>query len=165
MTRVGGNTTEATTTSTTVVDLLSVASLSISAATPFSFFEVYRKSAGFAGSAGFGLKINTTEVRTPTAANNAGNVCGPTTTSDRAENGSVTVWLNPVVTSYTFIGASGRFGNWDSAGVSVAGANGTSSTAPQPNATRTDVIVNAISPNAAVTAGCDEMHIYTYATS
>ena len=166
LTRTGGNTTEATTTSTTVVDLLAVAGLNISAATPFFFREVFRKTAGFAGAAGFGLKINTTEVGTPAAANNDDNLSGRLSTTNAAQQGSAIVWVSSVVASYTFHGAYGVSASHTSIGSTVVGAVGISEAGnPQPNATRTDVIVNAISTDAAVTAGADEMHVYTHATS
>ena len=156
VTYAGGNTTEATTTSTTAVDLLTVTGLSILAATPFLFVGGGRKTSGAADFAGLGFKINTTVIALPRDT-------WSTTATNEAQNGSYFQFITPRVTNYLLGGAGfyGVTGATDSnAGTTFLGAG-----ANMPSVTITDVVIRALVVNALITIGADELHIYTLATS
>ena len=55
--REGGTTTEATTTSTSAMDLITISSLTIAAASPWTMTSLWRKTTGHASAASGGLKI------------------------------------------------------------------------------------------------------------
>ena len=88
LTREGGNTTEATTTSTSAVDLVSITSLSVATGSPIDARGLARKSGGAASNGGIGLKINATVVSEANAtAGHGGAVWTGSTNADRAEAG------------------------------------------------------------------------------
>ena len=157
LTRAGGNSTEATTTSTTAVDLLTASSLSITAATPFDFWVVYRKTTGAAANFGGGLKLNATV--TEEASVGGYGICFGDT-ANAAQNGLNVTHIGPRVGSYLNPG----WGQFRTAGVAASGTSPVDTTAP-PTATITDVVIRAISGNAAVTVGMDELQVYSYSVS
>lgn len=158
VTRVGGNTIEATTTSTTTVDLLSVSGLTIAAITPFIFLGVCRKTSGAGVNAYGGLTLNTINVL------DAGFASGLffAMVTNEAEAGSFHCIVSPRVTNY-LRGITGTS--------QLVGPSFTSSTtdgavdAAIPNAQITDVIIEGRTVNALVTCGLDELQVYTLATS
>jgi hypothetical protein len=160
VTRAGGNTTEATTTSATAVDLMSVSSLSITAATPFWLFAVARKSTGAANNASCGLKLNTTVVSE--AANFR---IWATDAANAAQNGAFTTYVGGRVTNYTIPGIGHYKTSTAGGGDVTEGPQIVGGTADYPTATITDVVVRGIVGNAATTLGVDETHVYTMATS
>ena len=151
LTLENSNATEATTTSATETDLLTVASLSIAATKPFMIWAIVRES-GF-GVAGFGLKLNTTQVM-PASSASAG-IGGA---------GSAVLWIyvGPRVTNQlrALTGWNG-YGN-ASAGGSIRFLSST--TADHPTATITQVTLTADS-NGSTTAGADELRVYSMDTS
>lgn len=149
VTRAGGNTTEATTTSTTEVSLLTTASLSIAAGVPITAFALIRKTTGAADQGRAGLMINATAVTTASNWSNASNA---------AQAGTWHAILQSALTTY------------DSGGVLIMSATNTAAVVQRgdaacPVATITDIIVRANVGNAAITMGADEMHVYSYAVS
>jgi hypothetical protein len=160
ITYAGGNTTEATTTSTTAVDLLSVASLSIAAATPFQFVISCRKTTGAAAFADFGLKLNTTVVGEAVATNNA---VLDTAGGNLAEFGVSVILIGPRVAPYVR-GGSGFWSGTSTVSESANIAQPTQS-ANVPTANITDVVIRALVGSALITAGADELQVYTLATS
>lgn len=160
VTRAGGNTTEATTTSTTQVSLLSVASLSIGAGVPVSFVTAIRKSSGAADTASVGVRVNATDVVAPSVTNafNATN---------EAQDGVQVAEFYANTTSYV---AAGEIRHWSSA--SAGGGNklvnnslNVARSATIPAATITDLITTGLVANASTTLGADESQVYTYAIS
>jgi hypothetical protein len=154
--RAGGNTTEATTTSTTAVDLLTIASLSITEATPFYFKFAGRKSAGAAASASAGLKINTTVTQEASTSGiwDAG-------TANEAKSGTSFNTVSARVANYLRTGAN-VFATSPGSRSNIANV---SETAAFPAATITDIVLRGISGDAAVTLGLDEAHVYTESVS
>lgn len=163
--RAGGQTTEATTTSTSAVDLITAASLSITGSTPFEVHYNGRKSSGAANDTACGLKLNTTVTgEASTASNQRGLV---TTTTDRAENGGVRIEIGPRITNYDAFGLHRYVVAIGSTGA-IAGNSttpGLTGSALFPTATITDVIIRGISDDALNTLGVDELHVYSRATS
>lgn len=158
VTRVGGQTTEATTTSLSFVDLLSATITSTAAATPLLAIYNVRKTSGAAVAAFLGAKLNAT--------NYLGGVA-ITTTNNRVEIGYAKIWTGPRVTGYVDAGmgptlirvqtyANGLTGatynNWDHAN------------AP-PTANITDWVSRGYVDSTSITLGNDDLHVYTYATS
>ena len=140
--------TEATTTSATETDLLTVASLSIAATKPFMIWAIVRESGSGVG--GFGLKLNTTQV-VPASA-----VIGSA--------GSAVLWfyVGPRVTNQLrSLAGWGGYGTNSGAG-SLRFFKST--TADHPTATITQVTLTAHS-NGSTTAGADELRVYEMATS
>ena len=161
MTWVGGNTTEATTTSTTAVDLLSVSGLSILAAIPFVIIGGGRKTTGGVGGRfDLGLKINTTVTAEAIVAEG---LFFSTSTTNEAQNGLFFTVIGSRVTNYNQVG-QGFYGNY-TATTYVTNFQAPAFTAAIPIATVTSVVLRAISPDAAITVGADETNVYTLATS
>ena len=156
MTWIGSQTTEATTTSTTEVDLLSISALSIGANTPFSIRFMYRKSAGAAATASSGLKLNTTTVEAP------GVGAIPTNAINEVESGFAVMHLHGTSSPYVRPGLiySGI------AGVGAPlGGNAGLATANMPAAPITDLVSLGLVGNPLITLGHDEMQAHTLAVS
>lgn len=151
LTYAGGNTTEATTTSTSVVDLLS-ATVSIAAAKPLLAVVALRKTAGAAAYASSGWKVNTV------IASGDGYWSSST---NQIEQGGTTITIFGRVTGYLRPG-------WMMRG----GAEGGTTTwwslftaADMPTDTVTAVVLRAKVGDALVTMGADELQVYAYANS
>lgn len=147
VTRVGGNTTEATTTSTTAVDLLAASSLSLGI-TPFMMCHQGRKTTGAAAAGSLGVKLNTTQVKSNAAR---------FSTNNQAEALFVSATWGLITATYhqgIYVAANIQ----QTAGVIQMNADA-------PNATITSVVVTALTADALVTVGADALHVYTYAVS
>ena len=162
--RAGGNTTEATTTSITPVDLLSITVTAITAATHFYIYASMRKTAGAAAAIAGGLTLNATLVREAAA---VGTAIWLANATDQAEHGGLWVHIFPRVTGYPrgYLGIRG-------ASLTAAGAEAqpgsliTANVANDiPTADITTVIIRGITNNALVTAAADEGQVYPYAAS
>ena len=167
LTREGGNTTEATTTSTSAVDLVSITSLSVATGSPIDARGLARKSGGAASNGGIGLKINATVVSEANAtAGHGGAVWTGSTNADRAEAGAFHVVGFVAQTNYAFTPAISTFSAEDTVPQLIyAQVDSLGSTAEWPVATLTSFIFRAISGNASVTVGLDEVHLYSLAVS
>lgn len=151
VTREGGNTTEATTTSTSDVDLLTTSSLTIAVGEPFIAFASIRKTTGAAAGVNAGVKLNATEVIATHLWS---------TSSNQNDSG---VWMYE---------SGGRGANYLRPGhlTLSSGGQGSLLHIPQdggdaPNAQITDIIVRAKVDNAAITMAADDMHVYSFSTS
>lgn len=156
MTWVGGNTTEVTTTSTTVVDLIAVSSLSIGASIPFLVILVFRTTAGAIADAFLGFKINTTVVMSAAV----GGISN--TGANQAESGQVIFNGRGTADPYLRVGGAiyGMGGGTTQIGLQIGPDNANFPTAPL-----TDIVSLGVVSNAAISLGSDEMHVYTQATS
>jgi hypothetical protein len=150
VTREGGNTTEATTTSTTMIDLLTVASLSIAAAIPIWTLLNIRKTAGAVGRATTEFRYNTTSISN----------LYTFSTTNQAEDFLVSLLLGARVTNYLDVGINSIL---TSSGQGTYNFNHSEHSAP--TATITDVVFRADSDSASITIGADEAHVYSLATS
>ena len=164
----GSQTTEATTTSTSAADLISVTSISITAAAPFEFVVACRKTAGAGGDATCGLKLNAT-------------VVGEAITNEYADTTQTSVWSsrNPSSANsgqnYTTIGP--RVANYLRAGTGIFTSIDTTNTleihnttipcktADMPTATITSVIIRGHTASGSNTLGADELYVYERPTS
>ena len=168
ITREGGQTTEATSTSTSVADLITAASLTIAAVEPFTLYGIGRKTAGHASGAGFALKLNSTSVAVPTASPGStysANVLGGHSATQRAEGTSAYLNVQATVTDYVFGGGFGLFVfNLASGGQGSLTSTCTEND-PRPTAEITDVIGTVIVGNSSNTAGYDELQVYSNAAS
>ena len=160
--REGGQTTEGTSTSTSPVDLLTVGSLSIAAASPMLLMMNFRKTTGATASIGFGLKLNSTVI---SEANQASTRFGATSADSAAYDGFCHALIGGRVTNYPspVNGLSSSASNPARTGASRGTSPAT--TAVMPIATITDIVVRSDSSSASVTHAADEFHIYSYATS
>jgi hypothetical protein len=162
VTREGGQTTEAITTSTTAVDLLSASGLSIAAAEPYLLIGVARKTSGAAAGAGLGQTVNTTVVSE--ASPTAQTLCAFSTTN-RIETGNFFVSMPGRVASYPRIG-TGLAGRYiETGGISSAASTPGGVTNDVPTAQITDIVIRGISGDAAITLGADELQIYSLSSS
>ncbi len=150
ITRAGGNTTEATTTSTADVNLLTVSSLSIGANIPIWVPCELRKTSGAADISQVGFTVNATVV---IADDNW------TSATNQAEAGFVETFLYSAQTNYA------RAGYQKMGGQALNPVLFRFYSADIPIATITSLIVTARSANSLITTGADEMHVYTYAVS
>lgn len=150
VTREGGNTTEATTTSTTAVDLLSDTGMSISAPEPIFALASTRKTTGAADNINTGLVLNTTEVRL---------VSINSSFADAADEGHAVFIISARLTDYTG-GGHGFFAS-DSRGAELFNINSND----MPTATITVGTIRGSVNNASITMGADEFHVYSLATS
>jgi hypothetical protein len=161
LTRVGGNTTEATTTSTSAVDLLSVSSLTIGVASPIMLMVSGRKTAGAADDVAMGLKLNSTILGEATTNTHA--IWGSTTTN-HIESGLVWIMIPPRNSAYprAILGLREAYAA-DATG--VTGPVNVTRDNDIPTATITDVVIRGITDNSSITLAADELHIYTLASS
>jgi hypothetical protein len=144
----GSNTTEATTTSTG--DLATVASLTIAAATPIQVRFSYRKATGAAAPVGFGLKLNTTEIFDST------DPAADTSSDNSTQSGLCVIDIGPRVATYL---RAGQAKHATDAATPSEAINGLS--ADVPTATITDVVVTVLDNVNSLTAGVDEVFVYT----
>jgi len=168
VTREGGQTTEATSTSTSVADLITAASLTIAAVEPFTLYGIGRKTAGHASGAGFSLKLNSTSVAVPTASPGStysANVLGGHSASLRAEGTSAYLNVQATVTNHVFGGGFGLFVFNVASGGQGALTSTCTENDPRPTAEVTDVIGTVIVGNSGNTAGYDELQVYSNAAS
>lgn len=150
VTREGGNTTEATTTSTSAVDLLTAASLTLAALQPFYAVAALRRTSGAIAAASVGLKLNSTAVRSAQTWDSA---------NDNNKPGWVIYQGGPRLTSYTLTGNM-SFGS----GLDLS-SNMLPWTVAAPTVEITALIVTAKVSDGDITMGADELHVYSFATS
>lgn len=158
VTRVGGNTTEATTTSVTKVDILTLTGLNIAASAPVLVLCNIRKTAGAANQGFIGLDTNNANTLTW---NNSLYSSG----TNRAEDAHVALRLEPRFTNY--INGVGITCVWHvSSGTAVANDRNASIVAGVlPTAAITDIDITGGVGDALITAAADEMQVYTFAVS
>ena len=145
----GSNTTEQTTTATTVVSIVTMAVTSIAAGTPILIVINWRKSAGAAAAVSIGLTLNTDEV-------NSGQTAS--TSTNQAESGTAVFVLGAREASY-LRAMSGL-------GVTAAGALNTwRALADTPTAAITTVIIRGYTDSASVTLAIKDVRVYTLPTS
>lgn len=157
---VGSQTTEATTTSTSAVDLLTVAIASTPATVPLMIAGSYRKTGGAADDAHLGLKLNTTVVSE--AEPGSGRGLAHSGGGDNAESGSFVAYLGPRVTNY-LRGATGTHSSRGSTAL-TNDTSGPAFTADMPTAAITSVIIRGITDNASNTLGVTEVFVYALGT-
>ena len=152
LTRAGGNTTEATTTSTTSVSLIATSSLSITTGIPVHAMCMLRKTTGAAATASVGFMVNAVELTAPVAWTNADNAAYVGSSSARFQSAANV--------EYTGGGRFERGGQGQPATITeLANAN------LIPVATLTSVTFRALVGSASITMGADEMQVYTYAVA
>jgi hypothetical protein len=146
ITRQGGNTTEASTSSVSEVDLLTASGMSIASPRPHIIIVVSFNKAGSGGASSIGFKINATvvvNVKSIGAAN--------------GDHGGMMIVI------------PGGAQSLHTRGFVLFGSQGTTSItffdAAAPEATFTDFIVRGINVSGADTLSADELHVYTLATS
>lgn len=149
--REGGDSSEASTTSTSAVDVVSVGSLSIAANKPLRIVVSYRK-VGTNGAAGIGLKVNSTVVM-------------------EASSGASGSYFNTSAGhAYAIFDVGPGVSNYGSAYMSqgsslaIATALGLISNA-RPAATVTSIAIRGILASGSDTLYIDEVHVYSLATS
>jgi hypothetical protein len=159
--RASGTTTEATTTSTTVAELIAVTSLTIAATSPIQLILCARKTTGAGSRAGLGLYMNETSVA-------GASVSGEgrfwtSSAANSAEAGLVVGWIGSRVTNYIMSGAGIEKAVVAGASAVLNLANwNISNGAPTGEITDVDIWGDTTS---SVTLGADEYHIYTMVTS
>ena len=159
LTREGGQTTEATTTSTSLVDLLTASSLTIAAAQAFNFQFNYRKVASTADGV-FGLTLNSTGVNVPSAAGDQDGLAEFDGTNI-VQDGIATVWFGARVGDY--LRPAGGVMHCQKAG-KVKLMTGVCIDADAPTVEITDVLIRGITASGG-TMGADELHVYSLAAS
>ena len=163
ITREGGNTTEATTTSTSAVDLISATGLTIAAVEAFQFILGARKTTGAAAAVALGLKINAT--LTADALTGGNKALYASGAGNLADEGTIEASFAGRVTNYLRSG-TGTFRVTSSTGVPQGNDPFfPSMTASIPNAEITDVVIRGVSGSASVTLGVDELQVYSMAAS
>ena len=168
VTREGGQTSEATSTSTSAADLLTSSTLAIAATTPFMFISSNRKTTGATDISCVGLKLNSTVVAEALddASHNSKYVWGGRNDANAGDGGSV-VWSGSRITNYrqSVYGDGVESPSGAGTGGGSIGGVRLNLTANSPTATITAVVLRTIVGNAAITQGSDELHVYTYASS
>lgn len=149
--RVGGDTTERTTTSTTTVDLSTITT-NIPATTPFVVRGRYRKTSGAAQAVQIGLKLNATQVIANVAV---------TSTTDRAEDGQFEFYVSPRLANYLFSAAYMRAFSGETGVTTITTDVERRGTAAIPTDPITSVIITGLSVSASNTLAIDEIHVYT----
>lgn len=153
LTWIASETTEQTDSTGSAADILTISSLSITAATPIVVIANLRKTSGAAVAADVGVKLNASQVipNEPWS-----------TASDVADQGFYFVIIGPRVAGYT--GSSLAIGSdsiEQSGGPGFIGGASSNSTTD----TITSITITGDSNNSSVTMGVDEVHVYTLSTS
>ena len=164
VTREGGNTTEATTTSTSAVDLLSATSLTLDAITPYCLIFGSRKTSGAVDDGGVGFKENSTVIL---EAAGGSNILWRANTTNEAQEGGIFEFVSARQTNYlngNMYGGSVTMGTGGQARENRSGP-ATDYTASHVNAQTTSFILRGIMDNASNTLAVDELHLYPFATS
>lgn len=156
LTRAGGNTTEATTTSTTAVDSATVSTLSLGAIV-WEFFGSFRRSTAGTGTTGVGLKINTTVVAEAVAG-----TAGIAKLTQAAAEASGMFRINGGNISSLYLASLMSFFSEDN---DITRASTPLGSSQRPNATITDLVMRLIVGNVNTTGAIDELHVYSYAAS
>lgn len=158
LTLVGSDTTERTTTSTSLVDLSSVTGLSIPTDQHCVILCAFRKTTGAADDVRLALKVNSTVLSTGISV---------TALNNEAGSGLLRIEIGP--RSATYVGSVIWLSSWvkdgGGTGKQVHGIDGSLITANVPNATITSLTIQGQTDNAAITLATDQMFVYTYATS
>ena len=161
VTRAGGVTTEATTTSTGKVELLSATSMSIAGSSPIHYVYSYRKTTGAAAQIIQSLELNNIEIFNASS--------GSVAYSDgnnEVESGFVNTFIGPKVTNYVHGNVTGTWATY--AGVTRRN-DGTVPDGAMYNAcpTATITTLTAVSKlsSASITGAFDELHVYNMAIS
>ena len=165
VTREGGQTTEASTTSTTAVDLLAATSLTLAGAEPALLLVNGRKTTGAASIANIGLKLNSTVVFEASNGSSSG-ICFMGAQNE-VQNVSAGVTMNPRITNYTVGRILGSMGVYNAAngaqGTQVLPAGGAD--AAFPTAEITSNILRGETVSASQSLSSDVFHVYAYAAS
>ena len=149
LTFAGSSVSEATTTSTTDVSLVTIGSLSIAATSPILAFWNFRGSVGVY-LVYLGIKLNTTELL---------NTSQVSSTLDAIQNGYFEVLIGPAATNYQSSYMPQFVNAWYDAKL-LKGIG-----AQRPLTAVTDFIILGRTSDAAITLGVCQVYIYTYATS
>ena len=163
VTREGGQSTEATTTSTSAADLLTASSLTIAVAEHFILSTNARKTSGAAENAGLGLKLNSTTVSEALAT--GANCLWGTDTENRAENGISIVHFAARLTNYEGGAVVTRAHHVTTVYSILAAIEAPINTAAIPLVTITAVVLRGISDSSSNTLGADELQVYSMAAS
>jgi len=152
--REGGVVTEATTTATSLADLLAIGSLTIDTGEPIAMFTAHRKTTGSANKNQFAFEMNTTiqqfEGSSTTNQAENGTARGDVVGRDSNYLNSMEITVGSKVVSGSGALASAHVNN-------LSNAN--------PNAQVTTLTVQGMREGSAITVGADEFQAYTYAIS
>ena len=158
VTRVGGQTSVSSTTSTTVVDLISIGSLTIAANDPIKLVLTTSKSTGAASAVSFGLKLNTTICVLAVA--NAATLIDHSS-DNQGEMGYGVYEIAPRINNYQMMIGYQIVTDTSKNGVSkTLGPIGNLNAFP-PVAVITDIKITGISTSG-VTASCGLLEIYNF---
>lgn len=155
--REGGSTTQATTTSTTAVDLISISGLIIQAIEPIDISVLGRKDGGAANGAALGVKLNSSNILTPTAAA-VGIILFSTDNEEQHGGSEVTMGARVSAITRGFAGYYGVYNTSNTRRDSKVFDDNMAS--GMPSVQITDVVITGISGNASITLYADELHIY-----
>jgi len=151
LTHEGSQLTEASSNATSETDLISVTSLSIAAAKPILIRASIRKTSGTSDNYSYGLKLNSTGVV------QAGGATGiATLATSSAQAGSTTIYIPP--RSANYLRAVSAFGGSGNPTVPTYSADA-------PTADITSITLTYNGANSDTTCSCDDMHVFTVATS
>ena len=158
----GSQTTDAGTTSTSAVDLLSVSSLSIAATTHIWAAASVRQTANSGRVVGFGIKLNTTVISEAESSYNQSDLLWVGEQSV-AISGAFLMHMGSRVANFldgkTRMSSRAKSSTILDLGMSLRADNN------MPTATITAVVTRAVCQATAIAAAADEMHVYTLAVS
>jgi len=158
----GSQTTDAGTTSTSAVDLLSVSSLSIAATTHIWAAASVRQTANSGRVVGFGIKLNTTVISEAESSYNQSDLLWVGEQSV-AISGAFLMHMGSRVANFldgkTRMSSRAKSSTILDLGMSLRAENN------MPTATITAVVTRAVCQATAIAAAADEMHVYTLAVS
>jgi len=158
---VAVNIPDASSVSTSALDLFSVASLTIAVATSIDVNFNARKSSGATNDVGVGCKINSTIVGEAVAAGGMGWRCS---TFDIAQSGSSHYWIHSRSSTSYLTASGGEYNAFTQAtgGNRAAGqVTNLNGDGIFPNAEITDLVQRAITDSASNTVAADDLQVYT----
>ena len=164
--REGGTTSEATTTSTSAMDLITMSSLTIAAASPWTMTSLWRKTTGHASAASGGLKI-VADSTVVTGESTTAATLWQSGTANQAEDGGSDTVVGAKATNYLTSNSQNDIvsRNSSSGGFTYGNVGTLTKDAVFPVGQTTSIVLRANSGNASVTTGSDEIHVYVLSVS
>jgi len=162
VTREGGYTSESSTATTSVSDLITSSTLSITGTQPSRFFVLCRQTGGSTAMLWVGFKINTVDTWTPVV--NGTHIWRGTNNNQLAEGGSE-MTIGPRGSDYTGF-VYGHGASYHSNGTQAGGGNGIKASdhnGALPTGNITSITIEGIITVGNITGFVDQLHVYSYA--
>jgi len=166
VTRKGGNTSEESETGTSEADIMTIASLSIAATSPWKMTALWRKGSGAASAGSGGLKIVADSTVTVGASTTAATLW-QSGTSNQAEDGGCDTNVGAKATNYLTSNSQNNIvaRNSSNGGFTYGNVGTVTKDAIFPLGTISSLVLTASNGASNMSTHCDEVHVYSWAVS